>query len=36
MDRDTTSTPYKASDDGLVYFRYPNGDADVVTEEQTG
>jgi len=27
MDRDTTSTPYKASPDGLVYFRYPNGDA---------
>jgi len=26
-DRDTTSTPYKASEDGLVYFRYPNGDA---------
>jgi hypothetical protein len=31
MDRDTTSTPYKASEDGLVYFRYPNGDAPVVT-----
>jgi hypothetical protein len=25
-DRDTTSTPYKLSWDGVCYFRYPNGD----------
>jgi hypothetical protein len=40
MDRDTTSTPYKASPDGLIYFRYPNGDkpaAEVfVTQDGAG
>ena len=30
-DRNTTSTPYKLSADGICYFRYPDGDAPVVT-----
>lgn len=29
--RDTTSTPYKLSADGVCYFAYPNGDAPIVT-----
>lgn len=28
--RDTTSTPYKTSADGVCYFAYPNGDAPIV------
>ena len=30
-DRDTTSTPYRLSADAVCYFRYPEGDAPVVT-----
>lgn len=29
--RDTTSTPYKNSVDGVCYFAYPTGDAPIVT-----
>lgn len=30
-DRDTASTPHELSSDGACYFRYPDGDAPVVT-----